>query len=175
MTTEAQPIDATANRGFVWWLSVILAPIGLFGGPIEIANMVSGVVAWHGPIGYIVNFWSENISVHFAALFGVITNFFHIAPLSDFVVSYLTLGILLCTSTLRALTLLGLKFPAWGLVMALAPGIFTWPAAVFSLAPALLEKRGRPAALLVLAPFLIFVVLWIINALWAQPGATVAP
>ncbi len=174
MTTEAQPAP-TANRGFLWWLSVILAPIGLFGGPIEIANMVSGVVAWHGPIGYIVNFWSENISVHFANVFGLITNFFHVPPLSEFVVSYLTLGILLCTSMLRASTLLGIKVPPLMLVFALLPGIFTWPAALFSAGPALLQKKSRGPALLILAPFLIFVVLWIINALWTQPSATVAP
>jgi hypothetical protein len=76
---------------------------------------------------------------------------------------------------LRAMTLLGHKFPWYGLAMALLPGIFTWPAALLSAGPALMQKKSRGAALLILAPFLLFVVLWIINALWAQPGATVAP
>lgn len=167
MTAAAQPTDVTVDRGLVWWLSVILAPIGLFGGPIELANMVSGVVTWHGPIGYIVNFWSDNISVHFAALFGVITGFFHLPPLSDIVVSYLTLGVLFCTSMLRAATLLGHKFPAHVLIMALVPGIFTWPAVFLSAGPALMQKRSRGPALLILAPFLLFVLLWLLNVLWA--------
>jgi hypothetical protein len=166
MTVEAQPI-AIANRGFLWWLSVILAPIGLFGGPIEIANMVSGLVEWRGPIGYAVNFWSENVSVHFANLFGLLTGLFNIAPLSDLVVSYLTLGILLCTSLLRASTLLGVKISPMMLIFGLLPGIFAWPAAVFSAGPAFLEKKSRGPATLILAPFLIFVGLWIVNALWA--------
>ena len=166
MTAEPQPV-ATTNRDFVWWLSAILAPIGLFGGPIEIANMVSGVVEWRGPIGYLVNFWSENISIHFANVFGLLTGLFSVPPLSDFVVSYLTLGILLCTSLLRAATLLGHRFSPLMIVLAVLPGIFTWPAVVFSAAPAFLQKKSRGPAILILAPFLIFPVLFIINALWA--------
>ncbi len=166
MTTDAQPVG-TANRDFVWWLSVILAPIGLFGGPIEIANMVSGVVAWRGPIGYLVNFWAENISIHFANVFGLLTGLFSVPPLSDFVVSYLTLGILFCTSLLRAATLLGHRFSPLGLAAAIVPGIFTWPAVVFSAGPAFLQKKSRGPATLVLAPFFIFFLLWIVNALWA--------
>lgn len=166
MTTSAQPVDATANRGFIWWLSVILAPIGLFGGPIEIANMVSGIVEWQGPIGYLVNFWSENISVHFANVFGLITNFFHIPPLSDLVVSYLTLGVLLCTSMLRAMTLMQIKVPPAMLWLVLPTGIFAWPS-VFLQLGALREKKSRGPMLLILAPFLLFLVLWGVNALWA--------
>jgi hypothetical protein len=166
MTAETQPIDATAHRGILWWLSVILAPIGLFGGPIEIASMVSGLVTWHGPVGYIVNFWSENISIHFANLFGVITNFLHFPPLSDVVVSYLTLGILLCTSTLRAMTLMQIKVPPPMLWLVLPTGIFAWPV-VFLQLGALREKRSRGPMLLILAPFLIFLVLFAINAAWA--------
>ena len=113
MTIEARPAQTTEHRSLLWWFSVVLAPIGLFGGPIEIANMVSGVVQWHGPIGYLVNFWSENISVHFANVFGLLTNLVHIPPLSDFVVSYLTLGILLCTSFLRAAAMISAR-PVFG-------------------------------------------------------------
>jgi hypothetical protein len=145
----------------------MLAPIGVFGGPVEIANMVSGVVKWRGPIGYIVNFWSENISVHFANVFGLLTGLFNAPPLSDLVVSYLTLGILLCTSLLRAATLLGHKVSPLMIVLAVLPGIFTWPAVMFSAVPAFMEKKSRGPALLILAPFLIFLLLWIINALWA--------
>ena len=166
MTTEAQPIQTTANRGFIWWLSVVLAPIGLFGGPIEIANMVSGVVEWRGPIGYIVNFWSENVSVHFANVFGLVTNFFNIPPLSDLVVSYLTLGVLFCTSMLRAMTLLRRDVPPLMLWLVLPTGVFAWPV-VFLQLGGLFEKKSRGATLLILAPFLLFVVLWLINAVWA--------
>ena len=167
MTIEARPAQTTEHRSLLWWFSVILAPTGLFGGPIEIANMVSGVVQWHGPIGYLVNFWSENISVHFANVFGLLTNVVHIPPLSDFVVSYLTLGILLCTSFLRAAAMLGHKFSPLQLVAAIVPGIFMWPGAIVSVAPAFLKKESRGPALLILAPFALFVVLFVINALWA--------
>lgn len=167
MTVEAQPTKTTEHRSRLWWLSVILAPIGLFGGPIEIANMVSGVVQWRGPIGYLVNFWSANISVHFANVFGLLTGFFHIPPFSDFLVSYLTLGVLLCTSFLRAASMLGHKFSLLQLAAALVPGIVMWPGAIFSIAPAFLKRESRGAALLVLAPFALFIVLFVINALWA--------
>ncbi|MBL8545068.1 MAG: hypothetical protein JNL81_01315 [Hyphomonadaceae bacterium] len=165
MTDASQPAS-TANRGFLWWLSVILAPIGLFGGPIEIANMVSGVVEWHGPIGYLVNFWSENISVHFANVFGLITNVFHIRPLSDIVVSYLTLGVLFISSMLRAIALMQIKLPPLMLWLVLPTAIFAWPA-VFLQLDGLLHKKSRGPTLLILAPFLLFLVLWLINAVWA--------
>lgn len=167
MTVETQSAQTIENRGLLWWLSTILAPIGLFGGPIEIANMVSGVVQWRGPIGYLVNFWSQNISVHFANVFGLLTNVVDVPQLSDFVVSYLTLGILLCTSFLRAAAMLGHKFSPLQLVAAIVPGIFMWPGAIVSVAPAFLKKESRGPALLILAPFALFVVLFVINALWA--------
>ncbi|MBC7769269.1 MAG: hypothetical protein H7124_10825 [Phycisphaerales bacterium] len=166
MTDAAQPAP-TANRGFIWWLSVILAPIGLFGGPIEIANMVSGVVEWRGPIGYLVNFWSENVSVHFANVFGLITNFFNIRPLSDIVVSYLTLGVLFISSTLRAIALMQIKLPPLMLWLVLPTAIFAWPA-VFLQLDGLLHKKSRGPTLLILAPFLLFLVLFAINAVWAN-------
>lgn len=166
MTSDAHTIRPT-DRGALWWATVILAPIGLFGGPIEIANMVSGIVQWRGPIGYLVNFWSENVSVHFANVFGVLTGLFHIPPLSDFVVSYLTLGILLCTSFLRAASMLGHRFSTLQLVAAIVPGIFMWPGAIISVAPGFLKKESRGPALLILAPFALFLVLFVINALWA--------
>jgi len=167
MTAEAQPVDPTANRGFLWWLSVILAPIGILGGPIELANMTSGLVEWDGPVGYLVNFWSENISVHFANVFGLITNFLHIRPLSDIVVSYLTLGILLITSMLRAITLMQIKLPPLMLWLVLPTAIFAWPV-VFLQLDGLFHKKSRGPTLLILAPFLLFLVLFAINAVWAH-------
>lgn len=166
-TADAQPIP-TEKRGFLWWLSAILAPIGLFGGPVEIANMVSGVVEWRGPIGYLVNFWSENVSVHFANVFGLVTNLFNLPPLSDVVVSYLTLGVLFCTSMLRAATLMGIKLSPLMLIFALLPSVFIWPAALWHAVPAFMEKKSRGPAILIMAPFLIFLVLFLINAVWAN-------
>ncbi len=166
MNSEAHTIRPT-DRGVIWWLSVILAPIGLFGGPIEIANMVSGMVEWHGPIGYLVHFWSENISVHFANVFGLITSFFHIPPLSDFVVSYLTLGVLLIASMLRAMSLMRIKLPPLMLWLVLPTAIISWPV-VFLQLDGLLHKGSRGATLLILAPFLLFLVLFAINAVWAH-------
>jgi hypothetical protein len=167
VTAEAQPVDATANRGILWWLGVILAPIGILGGPIELANMTSGLIQWNGPVGYLVHFWSENISVHFANVFGLITNVFHIPPLSDLVVSYLTLGILLLTSMLRAISLMRIKLPSLMLWLVLPTAILSWPI-VFLQLDGLLHKKSRGPTLLILAPFLLFLVLFAVNVVWAH-------
>jgi hypothetical protein len=45
-------VDTQGNkRDFSWWVTAILAPLGILGGPIAIAEMFKGLIKWKGPIG----------------------------------------------------------------------------------------------------------------------------
>jgi hypothetical protein len=68
--------DYVQKRTLLWWICAALAPLGLVGGPIELATLSSGLIQWHGPLGYIVDFWHSTISEPFHVL---LSSAFHLA------------------------------------------------------------------------------------------------
>jgi hypothetical protein len=99
---RAGGVSAAKQRGLVWWVTTILAPIGVLGGPITIASITSAMVAWHGPVGYLVHFWSENIGAPFATMFALIAQWVRLPAPPSWLTDYLTLGVILAGGNMRA-------------------------------------------------------------------------
>jgi hypothetical protein len=101
--------DATrksTRRSLLWWISTTLAPVGIIGGPLEIANMLAGIIEWHGPIAYIVQYWDSTFGKTFATLFNWLAAIAGLPDLPAWLSDYLTLGALFSISLIRAITLL---------------------------------------------------------------------
>lgn len=94
-----------SKHGVFWWLSATLMPLGILSGPVGIASMLEGFIEWHGPFGLAINYWEVFVSQPFGVVFGQITSFFTLPPLSKFWVDYFSLGILLRLSVLRSFRL----------------------------------------------------------------------
>jgi hypothetical protein len=188
-------IERAKDRGLLWWITAILAPVGVVGGPLAIADLVSGVIEWHGWIGFLVSFWEEKVSGPFGAVFGVIFDLLRLPRLSEAFVDYLTIGVLASSSFFRAATLfypfdqlnlgsaqrfksivipifIAVSLPLWAVL---------WPILVFSIlvtcigaywSTATTEERKIASAVLVysLAPFAIFALLWALNTFVTLPG-----
>ncbi|MBL8545462.1 MAG: hypothetical protein JNL81_03310 [Hyphomonadaceae bacterium] len=172
------------KRGFWWWLSAWLTPIGIAGGPVALADLFAGVVRWNGWIAYLINFWDEHISSVFGLLFDYVAGLLRFPPLAEWQTDYLTLGILFAGAYGRSITLNrspdpGLRNP-FLMSFLLAVLIFVWPLSMVAFSWQLVElMRGAepdandvatfgegkiiPTLGLVLAPFITFVVLFFLN------------
>lgn len=159
-----------AKRGFLWWLTAITAPIGIFGGPIAIANMLSDVIEWKGWIAYLVSFWDENIADPFRTLIDFIAQRFSLPAPPAELVDYLILGILMAVSIQRALQLVGERRTLLGRISAVFFAILIWPAvAILMILVSLIfaDARKLPETWLTLAPFGLFLGLYAANAMLA--------
>ncbi|WP_156767863.1 hypothetical protein [Candidatus Viadribacter manganicus] len=171
MTTEpATAQDTEPRRSLWWWLLTITAPIGIIGGPLGIADMLSGLIEWHGPVGFLVSYWDRIISdplhnvLHYVAAFIPALRF-----LDGFALDYLTLGVLQYSAFARSLSILRPHqpgpIPLDHELLTAAIVILGWPlvfyfSAFFSL---INDRVLRPILVLSTAPFLIFLLLWIVN------------
>lgn len=106
--TEATAGTPAKKHTIGWWLAAIIAPIGIVGGPIAIADMVAGAIQWNGWIGYLVAFWDENVSKSFGVVLNFVASIIRIPALNELTVDYITLGILLFGGFVRAIELLPL-------------------------------------------------------------------
>lgn len=204
MTTATTKRASEHKRDFWWWLTAILAPIGILGGPIAIAEMLNGFIEWHGPIGYVVSWWGAHISVPFHGIFVWLAGLLSIdlPPWTKWITDYVALGILLSWNFLRAFAL----FPWSGqqpmskefLALSFSAGLL-WPVfVIWLLFPAIRQRARMHEAVevarewpedarddlfrtvrdmftsewLTLAPFILFLVLWGLNAF--IPAPTVA-
>ena len=57
--------NPSRQRGFIWWITALLAPLGVLGGVVGLMSLSAGVI-WKGPFAYLVIFWSEQVRVPFA-------------------------------------------------------------------------------------------------------------
>lgn len=158
------------RRGFFWWLTAILAPLGILAGPIGIASMLSGFIEWHGPIGYAVEFWSQFVRPPFATIFQFLANYLHFPEVGPKMLDYLTLGVLLLSSVSRTRGAFSpgtseISFERFFQVFFV---FIAWPFIFLALAIDLVAKRFKDAAdWFALTPFVIFIVLWVANGLFA--------
>lgn len=107
-----RPSTGAQRRSFWWWLGAVLAPLGILGGPVAMADLFSGLIEWRGPIGFLVSYWDRAISEPFHRIFQFVVDSIpwdlsFPAWFSD----YVALGILLVTSLYRALFLIVAYFP----------------------------------------------------------------
>jgi hypothetical protein len=158
-----------AKRGFLWWLTAITAPIGIFGGPLAIANMLSDVIRWKGWIAYLVSFWDENIAGPFRTVIAFVALRLSLPIPPAELVDYLILGVLMAVSIQRALQLVGERQSILARLSSVFFSIIIWPAAIFALFIAALFPAVHkfPETWLTLAPFGLFLALYAVNAILA--------
>jgi len=130
MTHDAAPQSPPAARKtFGWWVAAILTPAGLIGGPLAVADMFAGAIQWNGWVKYLVVFWDEKVSHAFGIVFNFVAAKFDLPTVAESTVDYLTLGILLSGSFIRAVEL----FP-FGSTNANGPAPRLWMKALLFLA-----------------------------------------
>lgn len=167
------------RRGVWWWITAILAPIGVLAGPIAIAKMLSGLIEWGGPFGFAVAYWEEFVAVHFRTVFGWLAGLVSLPPPPEWLSDYLTIGILLTSSLFRAIALTpnaddpGKRLSAYDWISLLSYTLFFWPLALLHTIQALFEEilygDTRPIwsrNFLTFAPFLIFLFMFVINQIY---------
>jgi hypothetical protein len=83
-----------------FWIRWIVAPAGVVGATTTFIDLFNGLIEWNGFIGYISNYWSQNISSKFDQLFSHTFALLNLPPPSPWLSQYLTLGLLfyLCGS-----------------------------------------------------------------------------
>lgn len=156
-----------------WWLGWILAPLGIFGGPIAIANFSSDLIEWRGPIGYLVNWWDAKISGPFGLALNQLLTRYELPNLTEWMVDYTVIGWLLLWSAIRAgqTTLNPIKWYQTPLLILMIPfWIIQWPIFLIVLLFQTIRTdwdKGRFFALQALSPFGVFLVLWGVNTFWA--------
>jgi hypothetical protein len=187
--TEAKP---KKRRTWFWWLAAITAPLGILGGPIAIAEMFAGTIKWHGPAGFLVAFWDEKVSAPFHAVFAWMAGLIGVPPFKEFYVDYFVVSLLAAGTFFRALTMWDVfaesSFnPSWKLTLLLfAAAIFFWPVIYASVlllfvvtapmamfdwrASADMRRELWSLGTLILAPFLLFMILFLANVLLFSPS-----
>ncbi len=93
-------------RTLGWWIVAILTPIGIFGGPIALADLFAGVIDWRGPIPYLLAYWDEHVSAPFETILSFVASFVSLPRPPEIATDYLTLSILLAGSLIRSRGLL---------------------------------------------------------------------
>jgi hypothetical protein len=108
--SEAASVRApeSQKRSFLWWVSAVLAPVGVIGGPLAIADMLAGAIEWNGWIGYTVAWWDENVGTPFGQVISALFAAWGWPELSETETGYLIIGILLSSSMMRAFVVLSL-------------------------------------------------------------------
>jgi len=98
--------DIGERRGFWWWATAILTPVGFVGGPLAIADILAGLIHWNGWLGYLVHYWDEYVSEPFRLILTYIANGLSLPRPPELLVDYVALGVLLVAGFLRALVLI---------------------------------------------------------------------
>lgn len=185
--------DNPSQRGILWWFSAITAPIGILGGPIAIADMFAGVIEWKGWVGYFATYWGEHISHPFGVLLHAFAQRFSIPSPPEYLVDYLTLGVLFAASHIRSVMMVlspvaENRFGMSLLAVVVAPlVVLIWPLSLLGalVFPVMAHDMGRRAQraktdqirdyalrtrkamyahfVLLLAPFALFLVLFVLN------------
>ncbi|HPI47605.1 MAG TPA: hypothetical protein PLH23_05005 [Hyphomonadaceae bacterium] len=191
MTGEMDSDEGEPDKPWWWFVFWILAPLGVLGGPLAIADLFAGVIEWHGWVGYLVSFWDENVSQPFGAVFGAIADFLHVPRFTEEFVDYIALGTLCITGMLRPFLLLEPKLITtkdWTLGGALwrfvgfCIVVLIWPVpvALFLMMTGRELVEGLEAGLdghlagmvaavaMAFGPFALFLALWAANT-WAAP------
>lgn len=177
------------SRSVGWWIAAALAPVGIFGGPIAIANLFAGLIEWRGWIGYLVNFWDENISEPVHRIVGFLALHLNFPQPDEITINYGILGALFCSSMARASGLLKTgeetndgRRGFGSIVTSALLGVFlflAWPLLAFGFTAPIFRRLGinilsddpvetmdttdDTFAFLTLAPFLIFLGLFLAN------------
>jgi hypothetical protein len=152
-----------------------MTPIGIFSGPIAMAEMLSDVITWNGPINYIVGWWGEHVSEPVHNVLSWLSGIFYITLPGWFkyVSDYIILSSLLYTSYLRADALLGRKI-RYNMINDI-PDFLIWPVLAFLNIGIVFFNFiswifGKPFQaqneILNTAPFLIFLLLFLANTLY---------
>ena len=155
------------ERSFFGWVTLILAPLGIFGGPLAIASMMSHLIKWQGPFGYAIHFWKEEIHEPFRNILEWIAHWIHIPKPPSLIIDYVVLSLLATSSYLRA-TYLVPKNSVWPSLKNAALYLFFWPIQTLSVFLSVMREgvKSWPRLLLTFAPFLGFFLLWLSNALF---------
>jgi hypothetical protein len=179
---------ARGGRGAWWWFMAILAPIGILGGPIAIAEMFSELIYWKSPIQYIVQWWGVHISEPFHRIFEWFAQLAGLnLPLpswTKWVTDYVVLGLLFFGNEVRAWTLYAYRQESgaksgFNHVSRFAIAVLFWPRQVMVTFLNLMQRADERSKdttnalgehdnairnfVLVLAPFALYFLLWLVN------------
>ena len=78
-----------------------MTPVGIIGGPLTIANMLSGIIEWQGIPQYLVNWWEIAVSEPMGRILGWLFGLVSLPQPPRFVADYLTLGLIYATTVFR--------------------------------------------------------------------------
>lgn len=81
---------------------MILTPIGILGGPIAGADLVSGVIEWKGFFPYLLAYWDIYVSAPLSRIVGAVAEFLNFPEPPETLIDYFTLSVLLVASFIRA-------------------------------------------------------------------------
>jgi hypothetical protein len=81
---------------------MILTPVGILGGPIAGADLVSGVIEWKGIFPYILAYWDIYVSAPLSRIVGAVAELLKFPEPPEILVDYFTLSVLLFASFFRA-------------------------------------------------------------------------
>ena len=101
-TDESKP---RKRRTLWWWFTAIVTPLGIVGGPLALADMLSGVIQWNGWIGFATAYWDLYVSEPFGVVIQYVAQLFGIASVPPFVSDYLALGVLYVAAGIRVSSL----------------------------------------------------------------------
>ncbi|MDC7696163.1 hypothetical protein PQU94_17950 [Asticcacaulis sp. DXS10W] len=153
------------KRGILGWATLAMTPLGILAGPISIASMVSHLIEWHGPAGYIVNFWKEEIRPPFRAsiewLLSLVEPWLHIPKPPDALVDYIIVSLLLTSCYLRATYLVPKNDLRHTILNSLMYLMF-WPLVAMGVIISICREgvKSWPRLSLTFAPIIGFLLLW---------------
>ncbi len=155
----------------LWWVSVILGPIGVFGGSLSLASLASGIIHWNGPIEFLVLFWTNNISIHFDTIFGWIASKLHLQTPPRWLSDYLIFGVLFASRYLSAWMSIDTPQVPGDLprVVKFLEHVLFWPFTIYGTIRTFftLGVRSWPGVIVTFGSMIIFGLLWILNYFFA--------
>ena len=158
--------DKQNSINIFWFFTAILTLIFVFGTSIALMNFSAMFMQWNGTLGDIVTNWHLNISEPFENLLVPFTEWMGMR--SDWLSHYLVFGILFYTLMLCVSQLLSKWDKAdWrSLTITWPIGVVAWPGMITLLLNSTSDRSLRKYIILVASPFLIYIMMLIVNV-WA--------
>lgn len=99
-------VPLSRTRGIRWWLAAALAPIGIFGGPLALADLVAGLIEWKSWIAFLVHYWDVYVSDSVKAVLDWVAAQLALPRIPELVADYITVGLITATGNFRTRALL---------------------------------------------------------------------
>lgn len=157
--------DKQLSINFFRFVTAMLTLVFIFGTSVSLMNFSNWFVHWNGVLGQIVDFWDLNITQPSEVLLGPLAKW--IGWRSNWIANYIVFGFFFYTLILCASKLLSDWDKSHWVSLALSYplGVLAWPGLITLLVKSSSEDFGsiRNLVSLVITPFLILIVLLIVN------------